>query len=308
MEDYESIYGVTSHHDNTAVKLRFVTNATTNSKRAGYKKKDTRFLNGDDPEIPSKNVGSRMYMLAGFGGGGTYNMWKLKNRQFSFDVDVSNLPCGLNGALYFVEMAEDGGSSKYDSNSAGANYGTGYCDAQCPHDLKFIHGEANTIDWVPSTSDPNSGTGHYGSCCTEVDIWEANFMSTAYTPHTCDKVSLVILSYEEKMHASYFHICGGHNDGRILPMVQHVAKVRNVETSWIMTRRVATMAGAIKTAATSTRIGKLIADTCPANQWPSSSSIPSIVAYYLSGIGWVRKNFMGMVQIMTLTRADHSQL
>ena len=36
-------------------------------------------------------------------------MFKLKNKEFTFDVDVSQLPCGLNGALYFVEMEEDGG-------------------------------------------------------------------------------------------------------------------------------------------------------------------------------------------------------
>jgi cellulose 1,4-beta-cellobiosidase len=37
-------------------------------------------------------------------------MFKLKNKEFTFTVDVSNMPCGLNGALYFVEMPEDGGS------------------------------------------------------------------------------------------------------------------------------------------------------------------------------------------------------
>ena len=34
-------------------------------------------------------------------------------------------------------------------NKAGAEFGTGYCDAQCPHDIKFINGEANVIDWEP---------------------------------------------------------------------------------------------------------------------------------------------------------------
>ena len=29
-------------------------------------------------------------------------MFPLKNKEFTFDVDVSALPCGLNGALYFV--------------------------------------------------------------------------------------------------------------------------------------------------------------------------------------------------------------
>jgi cellulose 1,4-beta-cellobiosidase len=57
----------------------------------------------------------------------TYEIFKLgAGMEFTFDVDVSNLPCGLK---------------KYSTNKAGAKYGTGYCDAQCPRDLKFINGE-----------------------------------------------------------------------------------------------------------------------------------------------------------------------
>lgn len=48
---------------------------------------------------------------------------------------------GLNGALYFVSMDKDGGMGKYSTNKAGAKYGTGYCDGQCPRDLKFINGQ-----------------------------------------------------------------------------------------------------------------------------------------------------------------------
>ena len=47
-------------------------------------------------------------------------------------------------------------------------------DAQCPHGMKFINGEANIEDWKPSKTDLNFGSGKYGSCCTETDIWEAN--------------------------------------------------------------------------------------------------------------------------------------
>ena len=68
-------------------------------------------------------------------------------------------------------MDEDGGASKYPGNKAGAKYGTGYCDAQCPRDLKFINGEANVADWKESSNDANAGVGKYGSCCTEMDIW-----------------------------------------------------------------------------------------------------------------------------------------
>lgn len=56
---------------------------------------------------------------------------------------TNRIQCGLNGALYFVSMDADGGLSKYPTNKAGAEYGTGYCDSQCPRDLKFIDGEVS---------------------------------------------------------------------------------------------------------------------------------------------------------------------
>lgn len=155
--DWRNTYGVTS--TGSALKLDFVT-------QGQY----------------AKNVGSRTYMM---NGDSTYQMFKLKNREFTFDVDVSQLPCGLNGALYFVQMDEDGGLSKFSGNKAGAKYGTGYCDAQCPHDIKFINGEGNADGWKPSASDPNAGVGKYGSCCAEMDIWEANSISSAFTAHPC---------------------------------------------------------------------------------------------------------------------------
>ncbi|KAG8766105.1 hypothetical protein FRC12_007092 [Ceratobasidium sp. 428] len=126
--------------------------------------------------------GTRVYLLAD---NTHYEMFKLKNQEFAFDVDVSDLPCGLNGAVYFTAMDADGGLSKYPNNKAGAKYGTGYCDSKCPKDIKFINGEANIVDWTPSPTDPNTGTGRYGSCCDEMDVWEANSISTAYTPHPC---------------------------------------------------------------------------------------------------------------------------
>ncbi len=126
--DWTNTYGVTS--DGSNLNLKFVT-------QGQY----------------SKNVGSRTYMTTSEGD--KYRMFKLKNREFSFEVDVSKLPCGLNGALYFVEMAEDGGLSS--TNLAGAKYGTGYCDAQCPHDIKFIDGEANSEGWDPSGTDTGIG-------------------------------------------------------------------------------------------------------------------------------------------------------
>lgn len=88
------------------------------------------------------NVGSRLFLMED---DSTYQMFKLLNQEFTFDVDVSALPCGLNGALYFVSMDADGGLSKYENNKAGAKYGTGYCDSQCPRDLKFINGQVSNF-------------------------------------------------------------------------------------------------------------------------------------------------------------------
>jgi cellulose 1,4-beta-cellobiosidase len=124
------------------------------------------------------NVGSRFYLLDA---SQTYKQFSLLNREIAFDVDVSTLPCGMNGAVYFSEMPADGDKSS--SNTAGAAYGTGYCDAQCPADVKFISGEANSEGWGASGTGPT--TGKYGSCCAEMDLWEANKKATAFTAHPC---------------------------------------------------------------------------------------------------------------------------
>ena len=131
----------------------------------------------------SRNVGSRTYLLDE--DLTNYRIFNLLNKEFTFDVNDAELGCGLNGALYFVEMQADGGLGDYETNDAGAAYGTGYCDAQCPHDVKWINGEANMEEWEPSESDENAGFGKYGTCCGEMDIWEANSQSQAYTSHPC---------------------------------------------------------------------------------------------------------------------------
>ncbi|GAW03175.1 glycoside hydrolase family 7 protein [Lentinula edodes] len=156
--DYQGTYGVTTNGD--SLTLKFVTTSQ------------------------QKNVGSRLYLMAP-GSKTEYQTFKLVNQEFTFDVDVSQLPCGLNGALYFSQMDADGGMARFSTNKAGAQYGTGYCDSQCPHDIKFIDGLANIVDWTPSTNNPNTGTGNTGSCCAEMDVWEANSMSAAVTPHPC---------------------------------------------------------------------------------------------------------------------------
>ena len=43
--------------------------------------------------------------------------------------------------------------------------------------------QANLLDW--NTTSANSGTGSYGTCCSEMDIWEANNDAAAFTPHPC---------------------------------------------------------------------------------------------------------------------------
>ncbi|KAK3947881.1 glycoside hydrolase [Pseudoneurospora amorphoporcata] len=145
----------------------------------------------------STNIGSRTYLM---NGADSYQGFELLGNEFTFDVDVSGTGCGLNGALYFVSMDLDGGKSKYSTNKAGAKYGTGYCDAQCPRDLKYINGIANVEGWTSSTNDANAGIGNHGTCCSEMDIWEANKVSTAFTPHPCTTI---------EQHMCEGNSCGG---------------------------------------------------------------------------------------------------
>ncbi|KAH6917659.1 cellobiohydrolase I-II [Coprinopsis sp. MPI-PUGE-AT-0042] len=170
---------------------------------AGYKYTHGITTSGDTltlkfvTKAEDTSVGSRVYLMES---DSKYQMFHLLNKEFTFDVDVSRLPCGVKGSLYFVQMDADGGMSKYPTNKAGAKYGTGYCDSRCPKDVKFINGEvsvghsvlkacpfiisqANCVGWIPSPTDAKSGVGKYGSCCTEMDIWEANSISAALTAH-----------------------------------------------------------------------------------------------------------------------------
>lgn len=94
--DYSGTYGISASSD--ALTLKFVT-------KGSY----------------STNIGSRTYLMES---DSKYQMFNVIGKEFTFDVDVSKLPCGLNGALYFVEMAADGGINK-GNNAAGAKYGTG---------------------------------------------------------------------------------------------------------------------------------------------------------------------------------------
>ena len=47
--------------------------------------------------------------------------------------------------------------SRHEGNKAGAKYGTGYCDAQCPRDIKFINGEQDVL--IPFAVQPGELIG-----------------------------------------------------------------------------------------------------------------------------------------------------
>lgn len=96
--DYTGTYGVTT--SGNSLNLKFVTE-----------------------HAYGKTIGSRVYLMEA-GSQTKYQTFDLLGNEFTFDVDVSKLPCGLNGALYFVTMDADGGLSKYSGNKAGAKYGS----------------------------------------------------------------------------------------------------------------------------------------------------------------------------------------
>jgi cellulose 1,4-beta-cellobiosidase len=87
----------------------------------------------------TREVAPRVYLLAN---DTTYDMLMLLNRELTFDVEMVDVPCGTNSALYLSEMEATGASSEL--NRAGAAYGTGYCDAQCPKQA-FVNGEVRTF-------------------------------------------------------------------------------------------------------------------------------------------------------------------
>jgi cellulose 1,4-beta-cellobiosidase len=136
--------------------------------------------------VANGGVGSRLYLLDGE----EYYMMTFVNKEVSITYDVSKLGCGINGALYTVEMDKTGDMGG--NNMAGAKYGTGYCDGQCPRDLKFVRGVANNKDVDPATN-----FGSIGYCCAEMDLWEANSITTAFTAHPSAKPGTVICNEEE---------------------------------------------------------------------------------------------------------------
>jgi Glycosyl hydrolase family 7 len=91
--------------------------------------------------------GPRIYMLDS--SGSNYQMFNLNNKKLEFDVDLTNVPCDYNLALYLTEM---------DYNSS---IGSGYCDAQ----------------------------GFTAAPCGEMDIFEANIVAAHVTTHPCSNGS-----------------------------------------------------------------------------------------------------------------------
>lgn len=91
--------------------------------------------------------GPRVYLIEKAGVNENF-LFKLGSKEFTFDVELSTMPCGFNAALYFVGMT---------ANQGAAESGTNYCDAQA-------------VD---------------GTFCSEMDIMEANTKAQQYTTHAC---------------------------------------------------------------------------------------------------------------------------
>jgi cellulase len=72
-------------------------------------------------------VSPRLYLLAE--DEQNYEMLRLVNQELTYDVDMSEMVCGMNGALYLSEMEASG--SRTELNPAGATYGTGKLSPPC---------------------------------------------------------------------------------------------------------------------------------------------------------------------------------
>lgn len=92
--------------------------------------------------------GPRVYLIEE-DGVNKNTMFPLRGHEFTFDVELSAMPCGFNAALYFIGMTE---------NQGGAEDGTKYCDAQAVG----------------------------GTFCSEMDLFEGNTVAQQYTTHACD--------------------------------------------------------------------------------------------------------------------------
>ena len=131
--------------------------------------------------VTGGNVGSRLYLLKD----NKYWFPELLNKQLSIDIDISELPCAINSAVYLVQM----NSSSLDT------LGIGYGDAQCPTDIKYFY-------------DGKVNRHNSPICSTEIDIIEANREAMAWTLHPCngnycDKSGADANSYRQGYHDFY---------------------------------------------------------------------------------------------------------
>lgn len=99
------------------------------------------------------NVGSRVFVKEA--SRDAYFIFNMTNAHLEFDVNLSEIQCGMNAAVYLVEMPANGVTIL---DNYGANFGGGYCDAN------FLES--------------------FG--CGEIDISEANAHASVFTIHECN--------------------------------------------------------------------------------------------------------------------------
>jgi hypothetical protein len=93
---------------NYADEIGVTTNGDTLSQRLGSE------YNG------KTNIGSRLYLLGE--DEQHYELFNFNGKELAYDVDLSQITCGVDAALYSAEIPVAGGD-------IGAAYGDGYCDA-----------------------------------------------------------------------------------------------------------------------------------------------------------------------------------
>ena len=101
-----------------------------------------------------------------------------------------------------------------------------YCDGQCARDLKGVNAKGNNKGWAPSKADPyhNSGTGDRGACCAEMDMWEANKVATAFTPHPATNPNLHVCIKDAE--------CGSQDGNRFSAQL-NVMVATSTLTKWV---------------------------------------------------------------------------
>ncbi|KAJ7194991.1 cellobiohydrolase precursor [Mycena pura] len=153
--DYAELFGITTSTD--AVTMRFFTQSNV------------------------LNIGNSVLLLdptsTQTAPTNKYQIFFPLNMEFSFDVDVSQLPCGLASSLSFKEISADGGISEDPLNKVGAGWGTGNCDGRCSTDRQFIHGLPNVGNML-------------GACCNEFRLWHGNAVSETMVAHPCSAPGL----------------------------------------------------------------------------------------------------------------------